>query len=287
MKNSLNIFRSIAVVLFIALGTAAIYAGINHETQGVIECAAIAAIVAPAVLLSSSTPQNKQSNWKRYGPMICLVIATGKDYALVNPRITGQSAMPIIMNNDSGIALNSGVSTGTNFGSNSPLVNEFADFAIGRALEFQLIFGVTYAGGVIPLLPQYFSDVLPTGVTFLGTFATYATFVNYFCKFPTKFSKVTVSVDDTANFDKSLKMTKTYSDGNTNFVQRTWNSLTRDIYATDLTVRVLDANFITGADMRYELVSAVIPGSGTKTMTFTFNVVGTANNFSFIRPSTS
>ncbi len=296
MKKSLRIFQLlVGLVLFVNVGSTAysIYQGDNASAIG---SASMMLFAAPVMGASALTVKHKDSEWKKTGPVAFLVIQqpganapTIYGSALQNPIINGYgggNALPAPPGGGGGAG---GVSMGSSGMATSNSEQLFADFSIGRALSFSFTFGTTYAGGVVPLLPQYTSDVMPTGVTFSSdgaNFDTYAKFVNYFCKFPTLFNKLTVTADDTANFDKSLRLTRTNPDGNTEAYSATWNRLAIDPYAQVQTIRTLNKTFISGSDMRYELVSAVIPSSGTKVLNFVFEIVRVANSFNFIAPRT-
>lgn len=290
MKKSLSIFRLLMACLVISLASITAKSFASGDKSAATGTAALTLIALPITLGTSLEINHKKSEWKKAGPIALLTISspganvpTIKGPALNNPITEGYSpnSMPAASGGGASAVGSSGMVS-------SQSEQIFADFSIGRALSFSLTFADTYAGGVVPLLPQYTNDALPTGVTFSsgGTqFSTYQAFVNYFCKFPTLFTKLTVTVDDTANFDKELRLTRTNPDGNVESASGTWNRFALDPYARVQTVRTLQKNFVSGTDMRYELVSAVIPDSGlTKVWTFVFDIARVANSFNFIMP---
>lgn len=294
MKKSLSIFRILMVAFVLIIGASTYQAVRAHDKVATVECLSMAFIAMPFTLVSSVTPKHKPGQWKKEGPMVCLTL-TGPHV----PTMQQTAQMPIATNTQiigylpgsmiplPGTPANTGLSQSANTGETTDVTNIFADWAIGTALRFKYTFDDTYAGDPFILIPQYATDTLPAGITFTSTTwnNSISAMVAYYSKFPHVFNKVVVSVDEIKNFDHDIRLTQTLDDGNVTVKGATFNDIARDVYAQDETVREFNAKFVSGLDMRYEMVDAEIPAANTtKYMYFSFNIVGGVRSAQISRP---
>ena len=146
---------------------------------------------------------------------------------------------------------------------------------IGNKLTFSISVGTTYLGGPIPLLPSTGSETLPTGVTYSGTFATYALFAAFTAKAQYRLTNLLVTTDFNSNFLKNITVTEYDSFGNAKTKNETWDSLGKNFAAQDQSGRTYeDLGFMTGDIFNYYAFAMQIPGAGTYTMSFSFVIDG-------------
>lgn len=160
---------------------------------------------------------------------------------------------------------------------------------IGRKLTFSITAGTTYAGGVIPFIPQTGAETLPTGITFTGgNFTNYADFALFLYNSKLRLSHLLVTTDQNSNFLLQIKVTERDSFGGTKPWYETWDSLAKNFAAQDQSGREIeDIGWVSGDPYFKTEFFMQIPASGTYTMSFTFVVDGTGGTVREMAPAKS
>lgn len=153
------------------------------------------------------------------------------------------------------------------------ITSTYGQNLIGKKLSYKLTTDGTYANGVIPIIPQYADDTLPTGVTFSGSnFSTFAAFAKFAANAKLVLGRLQVSTDSTANFSEAIKVTSLGSNGASTSVTETWDSIALDLNAQVQGTKIIEyTGWITGDIFnRYEINTM----ADSTYFQFTFTIVG-------------
>lgn len=160
----------------------------------------------------------------------------------------------------------------------------FGQNLIGKKLSYKLTTDGTYANGVIPIIPQFRDETLPTGVAFSGSnYSTYALFAKFAAEQKLVLGRLQVTTDNTANFSEAIKITTYLSNGASYSLTETWDSLTKDVNAQDQGTRYIeDTQWICG-DLyhRYEIATM----ADSTYFQFTFEIVGVGGKVLNVSPA--
>lgn len=155
---------------------------------------------------------------------------------------------------------------------------------IGKKLSFKLTTDGTYANGVIPIIPQFPDDALPTGVAFSGSnFASYAEFAKFACRAKLVLGRLQVTTDNTNNFTEAIKVTITDANGARKSVTETWDSIALDLNAQVQGTKIIEyTGWIIGDIFnRYEINTM----TDSTYFQFTFTIVGVGGKVYDIAPA--
>lgn len=160
----------------------------------------------------------------------------------------------------------------------------FGQNLIGKKLSFKLTTDGTYANGVIPIIPQFRDDTLPTGVTMSGSnFASYAVMAKFLAEAKVVLGALMVSTDNTANFSEAIKVTETFGHGASMSQTETWDSISIDLNAqVQGTRKIENTGWICGDIFhRYEINTM----ADSTYFQFTFTIVGVGGKVYDVAPA--
>lgn len=160
----------------------------------------------------------------------------------------------------------------------------FGQNLIGKKLSYKLTTDGTYGNGVIPIIPQFRDDTLPTGVTFSGSnFASYAAFAKFAAEAKLVLGRLQVSTDNTANFSEAIKVTETFAHGSTMSQTETWDSISIDLNAQVQGTRIIENTGWICGDIfhRYEINTML----DSTYFQFTFTITGVGGKVYDVAPA--
>lgn len=287
MKNSNRILRILAVTYLVAFALSFALPFTSHAdkaatVQTELTVAAMGAIALPFALTAGIRGTNKKSHWRKNVPLAMLITPITPDASHINKGDRSgiirpaPGVLPSVFGGDR-TALNAGGVV------QSQVSQVFANSNSEGILSYKYSITSSYAGGVIPLLPQFSSDTLPTGVTLASgssNFSTFAALVNYATKWPLIMGDLVVYCSDTTDFDNPVVFTYTFPDGSNKSNRKSWNVLAKDFDQYDQTGRVLEnTGWVTGGPMRYEVICNV-PASSSY-IKFDWQILGLADVYNF------
>lgn len=151
----------------------------------------------------------------------------------------------------------------------------FGQNLIGTKLSFKLTTDGTYANGVIPIIPQFRDDTLPTGVTMTGSnFSSYAVMAKFLAEAKVVLGALMVSTDNTANFSEAIKVTTTEANGSSTSVTETWDSISIDLNSQVQGTRKIENTGWIAGDIFHRYEINTMADSTYFQFTFTIVAVG-------------